>query len=111
MIQDFSIAFDGKQRVEIRAVSFRKQRTFRKLAGIVLTSALVIGLVSCLIFGMLIRSGLKELDVKQSVKLKLIKDQQRLYEQRSALLDKDKIELAAANLGLYSPHKKQVHRL
>jgi len=111
MIRDYSCVFDGEQRVKIRAVSFRDHRMLRKVLGIVLTCALLIGLISCLIFGVFIRSGLKELETKQSVKLNLIKDQQRLYEQRSVLLDRGKIELAAANLGLYSPEKKQVHHL
>jgi len=111
MIQDYSCVFDGKQQVKIRAVSFRDHRVLRKVSGAVLTCTLLIGLISCLIFGVLIQSGLKDLEAKQTVKLKLIKEQQTLYAQRSALLDRSRIELVAANLGLYSPQKKQVHHL
>lgn len=111
MIQDFSGVFEGKQAVNVRSVSFRRHNMFRKVAGAILTGVLVIGVISCLIFGLLIKSGLKELALKQSVKLELINNQQKLYAQRNALLEKDKIVLAAAEMGLYSPKGKQVRRL
>ena len=111
MIQDFSVVFEGKQRVRVKTVSFRQQFLNRKVAGIILAGSLIIGLVSSTIFGLLIKSGLKDLDAQQSVKLQLIKEQQKLYSKRSELLKKDTIELAAADLGLYSPKKKQIRRL
>nr|MBF0223763.1 hypothetical protein [Desulfobulbaceae bacterium] len=111
MIQDFSSIFEGKQTIDVRTVSFRRNTTFRKVAGAVLTTVLVIGVISCLVFGLLIKSGLKELALKQTVKLELIIDQQRLYAQRNMLLEKDKIVLAAAGMGLHSPKGKQVRQL
>lgn len=111
MIQDFSSVFVGKQAVRVKAVSLRDHSMLRNVVGMVVTLALVSGVVSCMVFGWLIKSGLSELEAKQSVKIELIKEQQKLYERRNVMSARDRVEIAAAGLGLYAPEKGQTLHL
>lgn len=111
MIQDFANTFDGKQTIRVKPVWARNKDKSRKIVGIILTGAMLVGLLACVVFGLLIKSGLDELAQQKMVKLELIKQQQGLYEQRNDLLTQKNIEKVAGVIGLFTPSTVQVQRL
>ena len=111
MIRDFSNSFDGKQMVRVKAVSITGNSLFKRVVGVVMTSALVAGLGASMAFGFMIRDGLGEMAGQRVSKFELIKVQQELYEQRNVLLARENIEAAVRDLGLRAPHKRQIRRL
>ena len=111
MIRDFSNTFDGKQMVRVKPVRITDNSLFKRVVGVVMTSALVAGLGASMAFGFMIRDGLDELAGQRGSKLELIKVQQGLYEQRNVLLARENIEAAVRDLGLRAPQKRQVRHL
>lgn len=111
MIQDFAHSFDGKQSIHFKVARSRTDDKSRKVVGIVLTCAMLIGLLACIIFGLLIRSGLAELSQKKVVKVELIRQQQELFAQRNELLTQKNIEKVAGVMGLFTPSTRQVKQL
>ncbi len=110
MIQDFVNTFDGKQTVKAQPVRIRCDDKSRKMVGAVLTCAMLIGMLACVIFSLLIRSGLDELSEIKVVKFELMQQQQGFYEQRNDLLTQKNIEKVAGVMGLFAPSTRQVKR-
>jgi len=111
MIHDFVNTFEERQAVKVRAVPIGSSRRARHLVGMVATGAMVLGVVGSLTFCLLIRSGLKELAAMQETKIELMKKQQTLYAERKVLMSGERIEAAAAEIGLHVPGKGQVRRI
>ena len=111
MIQDFSIVFVDKQAVRARAVPIRGQAVARKLIWAVLAGVLLLGMGAFLTFGLLVRSGLKELAAQNSVRVEMIREQKGLLTQRNDLLDQDTLTRSAGKLGLFLPESRQLRRL
>jgi len=111
MIQDFSSVFVGKQAVRVRTMPVKGNAMAKKFIGALLAGALLVGIVAALTFGLLIRSGMKELAAQNIVKLEMMKEQQGLYTQRNDLLDQETLSRTAGKLGLYVPEGRQLRRL
>ena len=111
MIQDFSTVFVGKQAVRSRAIPIRGNAAAKKVIGTMLAGAMLTTMAVALTFGLLIRSGLRELAAQDTVKLELMKEQQGLYSQRTSLLDQETLTRTAGKLGLYLPESHQLRRL
>lgn len=81
-----------------------------KLIGAVALVALLLAVGSSLWFGMALRDGLASLDRGKGERLALAAANTGLAEQREALLQQEKVQLAAGVLGLYPPSDKQLRR-
>ncbi|MFZ5776501.1 MAG: hypothetical protein ACOY3Z_13570 [Thermodesulfobacteriota bacterium] len=102
----------GRQRLGSKRSPRRGEgrRLVFKIIGAVAVAALILAVGSSLWFGMALRQGLAGLDQARAERLALVESNKGLAEEREALLQQEKVQLAAGALGLYSPTEKQIRR-
>ena len=86
-----------------------RERPF-KIIGAIAVVAMLLGVVSSLWFGVALRDGLGRLGKGQQEKAELVAANMALVAEKDALLQQEKIEAAAGELGLYPPSAKQLRR-
>jgi len=112
MIQDFASVFVvGKQSVRVKPVTIRGSVFGNKIISTILAGAVLAGITASLVFYLLLRSGLNELAMQNSVKAEMIKTQNGLHAKREALLDQRTFARSAEKLGLYTPESHQIRHL
>lgn len=115
MMRDYSKRYSslttGKQKVAGRKYArFNDNNKFLKIIGIVVTVAMIFGVSASVWLGWLVRIGLDELSKNQKTSQELTILNNGLVAQRNRLLAREKIEVAAKELGLYPPAPKQIRR-
>jgi len=112
MIRDYSPRrFAAKQKVRDR--SGRNDSgpgNFFKSAGIVILLIAVVGLLAGLWVGWAVRSGLDEMGREREQRRELTAQNRQLSESKDRLLEKERMEAAAARQGLFPPTANQVRR-
>lgn len=112
MIRDYSPRrFAAKQKVLDR--SGRNDSgpgNFFKTIGIVVLLIAVVGLLAGLWVGWVVRSGLDELSWEREQRRELTARNRQLSETKDRLLEKERMETAAAGQGLFPPTANQVRR-
>jgi hypothetical protein len=112
MIQDFANVFVvGKQTVRFKTVPIRDNVLGKKIIGGILTAAVMAGIAASLVFCLLIRAGLNDLEAQTTAKAGIIKMQNGLLAKREALLDQKTFSRSAEKLGLFLPENHQVRHL
>lgn len=81
-----------------------------KAMGVLITVVMLAGLGVSIWFGWAVRTGLGELQKENKTRQELSKLHEKLATQRQALMKEDRIEAAAAKLGLFPPRRQQVYR-
>ncbi|HFQ82157.1 MAG TPA: hypothetical protein ENK33_12425 [Desulfobacterales bacterium] len=111
MIQDFSNTFNGRQSVMVRPVAISGNQTLKKAVGVILLCAAISALISSVAFAFLLRSGLNNLNMEQSLKVNMLKTEQQLYSRRQRLVSRHYVSKTAGRLGLHPPLKSQIKHL
>ena len=81
-----------------------------RIIGVITVVAMLLGVASSLWFGVALQDGLGRLDKGKQEKVELAAANAVLSAEKEALLQQEKIEAAAAGLGLFPPAAKQMRR-
>ncbi len=114
-MMDFSKRYSkvGKKRQRVAPKRYRNSENSSglwKVAGFILSLAVVAAIIASFWFGRLIDEALAELAAAGSVKKDLAGIHVVLREERDGLMAEERLEVAAAKLGLQPPEPKQIRR-
>lgn len=123
MIRDYSPrSFSARQKVQDRSPRNRGAGgprgtgggagpgAFLKTTGIVVLSLAMLGLLAGLWVGWAVRNGLDEMGREREQRQELTAQNRELAGSRERLLEKERLEAAAARQGLFPPAVNQVKR-
>ena len=81
-----------------------------KAVGVLITMLMLIGIAISIWFGWAVRTGLGELHKEKRTRQEISQLHQKLVVEQQTLLKEERIEAAAAKLGLFPPLRQQVYR-
>lgn len=112
MIKDYSrrYAKGGAIRQNLPGRRGDAEGRMLKAIGLIVVSAMLVGVAASLWFGWKIRTDLNELARDSRIREQLTLVNRDLNSRRDELMTKENIEEAAAELGLYQPTARQIRR-
>ncbi len=112
MIKDYAKRLSGSSagRQSIGRGRGRDEGKMLKAVGLIVVSAMLVGVAVSFWLGWKIRADLDALSRDSRIRKQLTVVNRSLIAQRDELLTKEKIEEAAAHIGLYQPSAKQIRR-
>ena len=115
MMQDYSKRYSplvgGKQKVGGRDIGTTDGGgRLWKASGMIISIAMVLGVVASFWFGWLINNGLNELSRSEETRVELTNINNNLMAKRDQLLVSERIEEKGKKIGLYPPTSSQQRR-
>lgn len=111
-MKDYSHRYSGvtvsRQRVSGKRPRGRNGGRLWKTVGVVITVAMISGVIASVGFGMALRNGLSQLADSRKENAQLYAQNRVLLDRRDQLEKKERILKAAAEIGLFPPNPDQV---
>lgn len=113
-MQDYAKKYSSKvvnrQQIQGKRPGGSEQDQPSRILGAVMVAAMLLGAGSSLWFGAALRDGLGRLDKDRQERIELSAANVALSTEKEALLQQERIEAAAGELGLFPPAEKQLRK-
>jgi len=111
MKRDYASRYSGFRRQRSQAAGRSAgESMLNKAMGVLVTVMMLAGIAVSIWFGWAVRSGLDELHRETMARQELSQLHDKLVAEQQRLRKEERIEAAAAGLGLFPPRRQQVYR-